>query len=89
MHMQKREKKPKFSFEEMKAAATSANADIRKKVFQEYFEQFEELPSYLFDNENGIDPLLSQTIEDLKNDPETTENMRKGIALLVERLASA
>lgn len=86
--MQKREKKQRFSFEEMKAAATSSNADIRKKVFEEYFEQFEELPSYLFDNQNGVDPLLSQTIEDLKNDPETSEKMRKGIALLIERLPS-
>jgi len=87
--MQKREKKPKFSFEDMKAAATSSDPETRKKVFQEYFEQFEELPSYVFDNENGIDERLSQTIQDLQNDPETSEKMRKGIALLMARLQSA
>ena len=85
--MQKREKKPRFSFEEMKAAATSTNAETRKKVFAEYFEQFEEFPSYLFDNENGTDVRLTQTIEDLKNDPEITEKMRKGIDLLMQRLS--
>ncbi len=85
--MQKRDKKQRFSFEEMKAAATSSNAETRKKVFAEYFEQFEEFPSYLFDNENGTDVRLTQTIEDLKNDPEITEKMRKGIDLLMQRLS--
>jgi len=87
--MEKREKKQRFSFDEMKEAATSANADVRKKVFLEYFEQFEEFPSYVFDNENGTDTRLSQTIQDLNDDPETSEKMRKGIALLIERLSSA
>jgi len=85
--MQKREKKQKFSFDEMKMAATSANALVRKKVFLEYFEQFEEFPSYLFDNENGTDTRLSQTIRDLESDPGISDKMRKGIALLMARLS--
>lgn len=84
--MAEREKKPKFSFEELKAAATSLNAKVRKKVFEEYFERFEEFPSYLFDNENGIDERLYQTIRDLQSDPETTKNMQKGIEVLLNRL---
>ena len=85
--MDKTQKKTKFSFEEMKAAATSANAETRKKVFEEYFERFEEFPSYLFDNENGTDTRLSQTIRDLESDPGISDKMRKGIALLMARLS--
>lgn len=87
--MQKREKKPRFRFEELRTAATSLNAKIRKKVFEEYFEMFEEFPSYLFDNSNGIDSRLSETIQDIENDPETSEKMRKGITLLLRRLPSS
>ena len=87
--MDKLQKKPKFDFEELKVAATSLNAKIRKKVFEEYFERFEELPSYLFDNENGIDSRLSETIQDLQNDPETSKAMHKGIAILMQRLSSS
>ena len=87
--MDKPQKKPKFDFEELKAAATSLNAKIRKKVFAEYFERFEEFPSYLFDNTNGIDSRLSETIQDLKNDPETPKNMHKGIEVLIQRLPSS
>ena len=83
-----KEKVAKFNFEEMKAAATSSDPRVRKNVFAEYFERFGEFPSYLFDNENGLDEQLSQTIEDLKNDPETTRAMQKGIALLLGRLPS-
>ena len=83
---QKQEKKPKFNFDEMKIAGTSEDAATRKKAFEEYFEQFEEFPSYLFDNANGVDKRLSETIEDIKNDPDTPEKMRKGITLLVQRL---
>ncbi len=86
--MSKGEKKPKFNFEELKEAATSANAQTRKKVFEEYFEQFEEFPSYLFDNTNGIDSRLSETIEDLKKDPDTSKSMQKGIVALLGRLPS-
>ena len=86
--MQKPARKPKFNFEELKNAATSLNAELRKKVFQEYFEMFEEFPSYLFDNEHTIDPLLSATIDDIKNDPTTTDKMRRGIATLLQRLPS-
>ncbi len=86
--MNKREKKPKFNFEELKAAATSDDALARKKVFEEYFEQFEEFPSYLFDNSHSIDPRLQETINDLKKDPEISKSMQRGIALLMQRLPS-
>ena len=79
-------KKTKFNFEELKTAATSENPETRKKIFEEYFEQFEEFPSYLFDNENSIDKKLSETISDIENDPETSARMRKGIAQMLNRL---
>ena len=88
MRKDPKEKVAKFNFEEMKAAATSENPEVRKNVFIEYFERFGEFPSYLFDNNEGIDIRLSQTIEDLKNEPEVSIDMKKGIALLMERLPS-
>ncbi len=81
-------RKPKFNFEDLKAGATSLNAKIRKKVFEEYFEQFQEFPSYLFDNSNGLDKLLAETIHDIENDSETSILMRKGIQSLMQRLPS-
>ena len=87
--MKNPQKKPKFDFEELKTAATSLNAKLRKKVFEEYFERFEEFPSYLFDNENGIDSRLQETIKDLQSDPETSKTMRKGIETLMQRLPSS
>ncbi|MDP3645572.1 MAG: hypothetical protein Q8R25_00585 [bacterium] len=84
--MVKKEKQPKFNFEELKAGATSQNPVTRKKTFQEYFEKFQEFPSYLFDNSHGIDSVLHQTIQDLEKDPDTTEAMQKGLALLLERV---
>ena len=87
--MDKPQKKPKFDFEELKAAATSGNRQTRKKVFAEYFEQFEEFPSYLFDNTDKIDERLSETIQDLTNDPDTSKTMHKGIATLMQRLPSS
>ena len=86
--MQKTPKPPRFNFEELKAAATSLNAKIRKKIYEEYFERFEEFPSYFFDNSNGIDERLSETIRDIQNDPETSKSMQKGIAALMQRLPS-
>jgi hypothetical protein len=86
--MAKKEKQPKFNFADLKAGATSQNPTIRKKTFQEYFEKFQEFPSYLFDNSKGIDSVLSETIQDLEKDPGTTEAMQKGIALLRERVPS-
>ena len=50
---------------------------------------FEEFPSYLFDNSKGIDALLSETIKDLESDPDISEKMRKGIAVLMQRLPSS
>lgn len=79
-------KQAKFNFEEMRFAATHKDRIVRKKIFIEYFERFEEFPSYLFDNETKIDERLSETIEDLLRDPETSKAMHKGIALLLQRL---
>ncbi|MDO8551919.1 MAG: hypothetical protein Q7S01_00125 [bacterium] len=84
--MKESKKKTKFNFEELKAAATSENAGVRKKVFEEYFEQFEEFPSYLFDNTDTIDKKLSETISDIENDPDTSARMRKGIVQMLNRL---
>ena len=86
--MKKAPKPAKFNFEEMKAAATSDDPRVRKSIFCEYFERFGEFPSYLFDNENGMDDRLSRTIEDIKSDPETTNAMQKGITILLSRLPS-
>ncbi len=81
-------KQPKFNFEELKAGATSQNPAIRKKTFLEYFERFEEFPSYLFDNTEQIDGLLYQTIQDIVKDPETSKTMQRAIATLMQRLPS-
>lgn len=82
-------KQPKFNFEELKAGATSENPAVRKKTFQEYWERFEEFPSYLFETTGTVDSRLLQTIQDLKNDPETSRLMQKGIAALMQRLPVA
>lgn len=84
--MSKEPKPAKFSFELLKAGATSSDPRVRKNIFIEYFERFQEFPSYLFDNENGIDARLSETIQNLANDPETPSAMQKGITVLLERL---
>ncbi len=81
-------KQPKFNFEELKAGATSPNPAVRKKTFEEYFERFEEFPSYLFDNSPTIDSRLFQTIQDLVNDPETSRTMQKAITVMMQRLPS-
>lgn len=78
----------KFNYEEMKRAATDPDAVVRKKVFIEYFERFEEFPSYLFDNESHIDPLLRETVDDIQRDPETPRLMREGVEALLRRLPS-
>lgn len=85
------EQKPKpekFNFEEMKVAATHRDASIRKKTFIEYFERFEEFPSYLFDTEPRVDDRLLQTIDDLLKDPDTTKALRAGLDTLLRRLPS-
>lgn len=79
----------KYNFEEMKAAATSEDPTIRKAIFGDYFDRFKEFPSFLFDNEHGIDERLQRTIQDLQNDPTSTDAIKKGIARLVERLLFA
>lgn len=58
-------------------------------MFREYFERFEEFPSYLFDNDHGIDAMLAETIERLQKSLSTSEKMQAGLVLLVERLTKA
>ena len=89
--MRRREKQPKqakFDFEKMKSAAMSSDPVVRKQIFIEYFERFQEFPSYLFDNEPRIDDRLFSTIHDIRNDPETTREMQKGIEVLIDRLTA-
>ena len=81
-------KQSKFDFELMKSAATSDSPVVRKKSFIEYFERFEEFPTYLFDNETKIDEKLFKTIQDLLNDPETSKTMRGGLDAILKRLPS-
>jgi hypothetical protein len=81
-------KKEKYDFEKMKLAAMSAEPSVRKQAFIEYFERFEEFPSFLFDNESGIDVLLRRTIDDLLKDPTTSKEVRKGLDSLLQRLPS-
>ncbi len=61
---------------------------MRKNVFKEYFERFEEFPSYLFETVNGVDEKLTETIRDLQNDPDIPKKMRDGLTALVNRLPS-
>ncbi len=81
--------KQKFNFEQLKVTATHVDIDVRTKAFVEYFEMFNELPSYLYDNSAGIDATLLDTIEKLKGDPSTSKQMLSGIELLLNRLPSA
>lgn len=81
-------KRRKFDYEMMKEAAANKDPAVRKGAFIEYFEQFKEFPSFLFDNEQKIDERLLETIQDLLKDPETSEEMHKGITALLDRLPS-
>jgi hypothetical protein len=84
----KKPKKEKFDFEVMKLAATHEELSVRKKAFIEYFERFQEFPSYLFDNTAKIDPRLAETVHALMNDPSTSPEILKGIEALLHRLPS-
>lgn len=83
-----KKKRKKFDFAKTKAGATSADRAIRKRAFIEYYEDFGEFPSYLFDNERAIDSVLYETMQDLIKDPETSKAMRKAIDDLLQRLPS-
>ncbi|MCE9541570.1 hypothetical protein K8R03_03360 [Candidatus Kaiserbacteria bacterium] len=87
--MKKQPGKPKFNFEQLKAAAASTDIEVRAKAFAEYFEMFNEFPSYLYDNTHGIDAVLLKTVEKMKSDPETNEKVRAGIESLLNRLPSS
>ena len=71
----------------MKEAATSPVASIRKQAFVEYFERFEEFPSYLFDNERALDALFQETILSIESDPSSSPALLKGVAALKLRLS--
>ena len=81
-------KKEKFDFEKMKAASTSDNPANRKAAFIEYFERFNEFPSFLFDNEQEIDPRLAATIRDLANEECSSKALLDGVTALRNRLPS-
>lgn len=82
------EKRKRFDFAATKAAATSDDRTVRKTIFLEYFEDFATFPSYLFDNEAGIDAKLKETMQDLLKDPETPKKVRAGVDELLQRFES-
>lgn len=82
------EKREKFDFEKMKAAATSDDPAVRKAEFIEYFERFNEFPSFLFDVQRGIDPRLEATIQDLSQDENSSKALLDGVKALLYRLPS-
>ena len=81
-------KRGKFDFEIMKAAATHDDIVVRKQAFIEYYERFQEFPSYLFDNEVKIDAKLYATVQALLQDVATSPEMVKDISALLHRLPS-
>lgn len=82
----KSQKREKFDFEKMKAAATSEDAAIRKAEFIEYFERFNEFPSFLFDNAQNLDPRLAATMQDLSIDENSSKALLEGVKALHYRL---
>jgi hypothetical protein len=78
--------KQKFDFDVMKSAATSEDANIRKQGFIDYFDRFEEFPTYLFETQSGIEERLLVTMGDILHDPESSTKMKRGIEMLLERL---
>lgn len=81
--------KPKFNFEQLKTLATHLDIHVRMKAFTEYFEMFEEFPSYLYDNTAAIDETLLSTVQKLREHPDTSKKMKIGIELLLNRLPAA
>ena len=84
----KKEKREKYDFERMKAAATHQDPLVRKAAFIEYFERFSEFPSFFFDNEQEIDARLAATIDDLANDKDSSKALLEGVTALLNRLPS-
>lgn len=80
------QKKERFDFEKMKAAATSEDPAVRKAEFIEYFERFSEFPSFLFDNEHALDPRLAATMQDLSADEDASPLLLAGVKALQQRL---
>lgn len=86
--MQKPAKPAKFNFEKLKAEATHPAIGVRMRAFSTYFEQFGEIPSYLFDNEREVDPMLLETVSALKKSESTSASLLKALDLLLNRLPS-
>jgi hypothetical protein len=82
-------KKSKYNFEELKAGATSPDVETRAAAFRDYFERFEEYPSFLFDNERQLDPRLAETVQYMQSHGETSEKMLQGLKLMLDRLPSS
>jgi hypothetical protein len=76
----------KFDFAAFKEVATHPSRATRKAAFVEYFEDFHEFPSYLFDNERIIHKDLWDTMQDILKDPATPKDMKKGVDELLSRL---
>lgn len=81
-------KKEKFDFQKMKIAATSDDPAVRKAEFIRYFERFGEFPSFLFDNEQSLDPRLAATMSDLSVDTDSSKTLLDGVSALLGRLPS-
>lgn len=76
----------KFDFVKFKEVATHPSRATRKAAFIEYFADFHEFPSYLFDNERIIHKDLWDTMQDILKDPATPKDMKKGVDELLNRL---
>jgi len=81
-------KKEKYNFEKMKAASTSDDPAVRKAAFIEYFERFNEFPSFLFDNEQKIDERLAITMRDISSDTDSSKALLDGVTALLDRVPS-
>lgn len=80
-------KPKKFSYAHIQAVGTSDDRRVRKEAFVEYFAQFHDFPTYLFDNEKEIDKKLHETFQDLLGDKTTSQDMRAGVDAALNRLS--
>ena len=78
----------KFEYERLRRLATSEDRAVRKESFLEYFEQFHEFPSFLFDNEQEIHADLWQTMQDIQADRALSKDIKKGVEQLLNRVPS-
>ena len=71
--------KPRDSLE---ARAVHLNPKIRKAAFEEYFEKYEDLPYTLFNNSDGMDERLAQTLGELAADANTPSRLKDQVLIL-------